>query len=101
AVMFIGGIWLCEKTGRALGAADDGGIVWDEITAFLLVLRFVPQSFGWFIAAFIVFRVFDILKPFPIAYFDRRIHNGFGVMLDDLLAAAYTLLVIKGLFWVL
>ncbi len=96
---FVLGIWFCDKTGSALGVADHGGIVWDEIVAFMLILLFVPQEPIWFGIAFGLFRLFDIWKPFPIRYFDTRIKNGFGVMLDDLLAAAYALIVLQGLLW--
>lgn len=94
--LFVIGVWFCEKTSRALGVADYGGIVWDEIVAFLLILYFVPQTLLWFVAAFFLFRLFDVWKPFPIRYFDTNIKNGFGVMLDDLLAAGYTLAVVQG-----
>ena len=93
--MFVVGIWFCEKTGSALGVADHNGIVWDEIVAFLLILHFTPQQWEWFVLAFFVFRVFDVWKPFPIRHFDSTIKNGFGVMLDDLLAAAYSIAVIQ------
>ena len=88
------GIWACGRTGRALGVADHGGIVWDEIIAFLLVLVFTPAGYLWQVSAFLLFRLFDILKPPPIRYFDRKWKNGFGVMFDDLLAACCTLLVL-------
>ena len=94
AVMFVAGIWVCGKTGRALGVADHGGMVWDEVVAFLLVLYFTPDSFYWQAWAFLLFRVFDILKPQPIRYYDRTFKNGFGVMLDDLVAAFYVLLLL-------
>lgn len=96
---FLLGIWACARTGRALGVADHGGIVWDEIVAFALVLLFTPPGWGWLALAFALFRLFDILKPWPIAYFDRRLKNGFGVMFDDLLAAAYAVAVLKGIQW--
>jgi phosphatidylglycerophosphatase A len=86
------GVWACGVTGRALGAADHGAMVWDEIVAFTLVLAFTPAGWQWQAGAFALFRAFDILKPPPIGYFDRRLKNGFGVMFDDLLAAGYTLL---------
>lgn len=89
---FAFGVWVCEKTGRALGVADYGGIVWDEIVAFLLVLIFTPAGFFWQLLAFSLFRFFDIVKPPPIRYFDSTWHGGLGVMFDDLLAAGYTLL---------
>jgi phosphatidylglycerophosphatase A len=90
------GVWACAVTGRALGAADHGGMVWDEVAAFLLVLFFVPDDIYWQAFAFLLFRVFDIWKPPPIRYYDRMLKNGFGVMFDDLLAAGYTLLVLAG-----
>ena len=99
AAAFLAGIWFCDKAGKALGVADHGGIVWDEIVAFMLVLVFSPQTPLWFGAAFGLFRLFDIWKPFPIRYFDTRIKNGFGVMLDDLLAAGYALIVLQGVVW--
>ena len=87
-----GGGW--DATGRALGVADHGAMVWDEVVAFALVLVFTPDGWLWQAGAFLLFRLFDILKPPPIHYFDRRLKSGFGVMFDDLLAAFYTLLVL-------
>ena len=94
ALGFVLGIWACARTGRALGVADHGAIVWDEIVAFMLVLLFTPPGYIWQAFAFLLFRLFDILKPPPIRYYDRTLKSGFGVMFDDLLAAAYTLLVL-------
>jgi phosphatidylglycerophosphatase A len=94
APLFALGIWACSVTGRHLGVADHRAMVWDEIVAFLLVLAFVPRSLGWQAAAFVLFRFFDIAKPPPIRALERRYHGGFGVMVDDLLAAGYTLLVL-------
>ena len=102
---FLVGIWACGRSGRALGIADHGGMVWDEIVAFALVLMFIPaQPFTpagwlWIGLAFALFRLFDILKPWPIRLADRRLKGGFGVMFDDLLAAGYAIAVIKGLQW--
>ena len=87
------GIWACEITGRAIGISDHRGMVWDETVAFLLVLFFVPAHPAAQALAFLVFRLFDILKPLPIRYYERTFRNGFGVMLDDLVAAFYTLIV--------
>jgi len=94
AVLFALGVWACEVTGRAIGAADHGGMVWDETVAFLLVLFFAPATLPWQAAAFLLFRLFDILKPPPIRYYDQALKSGFGVMLDDLIAASYALLVL-------
>lgn len=94
ALGFILGIWACQVTGRNLNAPDHGSMVWDEIIAIWLVLLFVmPAGFGTQLAAFVVFRFFDMVKPAPIAYFDKHIKGGFGVMWDDIIAAFYTLLV--------
>ena len=94
ALGFALGVWACGRTGRALGASDHGAIVWDEIIAFMLVLFFTPAGLLWQAFAFLLFRLFDILKPPPIRYYDRKLKSGFGVMFDDLLAAAYSLLVL-------
>lgn len=94
AVMLLAGIGLCGRTGRALGQADHGGIVWDEIAAFMLVLFFTPAGAAWQGFAFVLFRLFDIVKPPPIRYYERKLPGGLGVMFDDLLAAFYTLLVL-------
>jgi phosphatidylglycerophosphatase A len=97
AVLFIIGIYICDITGKALGVADHGGIVWDEIVAMMLVLAFTPTSWlGWLIA-FCLFRLFDIWKPFPIRQFDAKLKNGFGVMFDDLLAAIFAIACILAL----
>lgn len=93
AAGFVIGIWACHKTGKNLGIADHGSMVWDEIIAFWLVLLLLmPASFSTQFWAFLWFRFFDMVKPAPIAYFDRRFKGGFGVMWDDLVAALYTLL---------
>jgi phosphatidylglycerophosphatase A len=86
------GVWVCGETGKALGETDYGGIVWDEIVAFVLVLFFTPPGWHWSLLAFVLFRFFDIVKPPPIRYFDSNWHGGLGVMFDDLLAAGYALM---------
>jgi phosphatidylglycerophosphatase A len=93
ATGFAIGCWACRKTGRDLGIADHGSMVWDEIIAIWLVLLLLtPADFSTQLWAFVWFRLFDMLKPPPIAWFDRRWKGGFGVMWDDILAAFYTLL---------
>ena len=88
------GVWACGAAGRALGVIDHGAWVWDEVVAFWLILWLIPQTFAAQAWAFVLFRLFDIVKPAPIRAIDARMKNGFGVMFDDLLAAGYTLLVI-------
>jgi phosphatidylglycerophosphatase A len=91
---FVLGVWACARTGRDLGKSDHGGMVWDEIIAFWIVLLFLMPA-GWLIqlCGFILFRIFDMLKPPPIRYFDQHVKGGFGVMWDDIVAAFCTLLV--------
>ena len=95
-VFFIMGIWACAVTGRALNSPDHSGRVWDEIVAFMLVLFFTPGHWAWQLAAFFLFRFFDIVKPAPLGYLDAKLKGGLGVMLDDLVAAFYTLLCLAG-----
>ncbi|CAM4211776.1 phosphatidylglycerophosphatase A [Kerstersia similis] len=99
ALCFIYGCWICQRVGQELGVPDHGGMVWDEMVAFWLVLWLSPA--GWFaqLCAFALFRLFDIVKPAPIRQLDAHFKNGFGVMLDDLLAAGYTLIVMALLNW--
>jgi phosphatidylglycerophosphatase A len=94
ALLFLLGVWACEVTGRDLGSADDGAMVWDEIVAFLLILAIVPRDLVWQAAAFVLFRAFDKANPPPIRHLERRYRGGFGVMFDDLVAAGLTLLVL-------
>ena len=98
---FVAGIWICGRTGRDLGVHDYGGIVWDEMVAIWLMLWLLPADLrrvaglgGAYALAFVLFRIFDIWKPQPIRFFDRKLRNGLGVMLDDLLAALYGLALI-------
>ena len=92
AALFGIGVWACGLTGRHLGVADHGAMCWDEIVAFLAVLAVVPDEPWWQFGAFLLFRAFDVVKPPPIRDIERRLKGGFGVMFDDILAAAYTLL---------
>jgi phosphatidylglycerophosphatase A len=99
AILFGVGVWLCEVATRDLGVHDHPGIVWDEIVGYLLTMAAAPPSAGWawVIAGFLLFRLFDIAKPWPIRWADRRVEGGFGIMIDDVLAAVYAGLVLLGL----
>src|SRR5690606_22288080 len=77
-VAFALGCWACQRTGAEMGRPDHGGMVWDEIVAFWLVLWLTPAGWGAQLLAFIIFRFFDIIKPPPIHFFDSRFKNGFG-----------------------
>jgi len=94
AALFVIGVWACSRTGRDLGVSDHGAMCWDEIVAFLLVLAIAPEGAAWQAAAFFLFRAFDVVKPPPIRQVEMRFKGGFGVMVDDVLAAGYTLLVL-------
>ncbi|WP_321923334.1 phosphatidylglycerophosphatase A family protein [Paraburkholderia guartelaensis] len=92
---FFAGIWITGFTAKKLRTDDPSAIVWDEIVAFWLVLLMItPVDFEGRLWAFVVFRFFDMVKPPPIRYFDRRFKGGLGIMLDDIVAAFFTLLVI-------
>ncbi|HLX23681.1 MAG TPA: phosphatidylglycerophosphatase A [Usitatibacter sp.] len=88
--LFFIGVWACDVTGRDLGASDHGAMVWDEIVAFLPLAAIASQSFWFQAGVFVVFRIFDIWKPYPIRLLERNIKGGMGVMIDDVVAAAYT-----------
>jgi phosphatidylglycerophosphatase A len=92
--LFFLGVWACGVAGRNLGVADHGALVWDEIVAFLPLAALASASLVLQLVAFGLFRLFDVWKPFPIRQFEARVKGGFGVMLDDLLAACYAYLVL-------
>ena len=89
AALFLLGVWACGVTGRHLGVHDHGAMVWDEIVAFLPLAAFASGSLLTEAAAFGLFRLFDIWKPFPIRQLDARVKGGLGVMIDDVVAAFY------------
>lgn len=80
------GIYLCDKTSRDWGVHDHGAIVWDEFVGFWITMLLIPPTWYWILAGFLLFRLFDIWKPWPIRYIDRSVHGGLGIMLDDILA---------------
>ncbi len=86
AVLFLLGIPICAHTAKRLGVHDHPGIVWDEIVGYLVTMIFAPTGWLWVLAGFVLFRFFDVLKPWPIRWLDRRVGGGFGIMVDDLLA---------------
>jgi len=88
--LFFVGIWACDVTGRDLGVSDHGAMVWDEIVAFLPLAAISSLDWRFQAGVFVVFRIFDIWKPFPIRQVERAVKGGLGVMLDDIIAAFYT-----------
>ncbi len=97
AVLVIAGVWICGESARRIGVHDHGGIVWDEIAGMYVTLLAAPISFVGWVLAFVLFRVMDIVKPWPIRDLDHRIEGGLGIMLDDLVAALYAA-VLLGLY---
>jgi len=92
---FLVGVRICGNVSKKLGVEDYGGIVWDEMVSYWLVVAFVPLQWGWFLAAFLIFRAFDILKPWPISIIEESFGGGLGIMLDDVLAAVYTIIILS------
>lgn len=95
------GVWACGASARKLGVHDHNGIVWDEFAGLLLTMVVAAPTLANVVAGFVLFRLFDILKPWPIRWLDRHVHGGVGIMADDLLAAVYAALwlVILQQFW--
>jgi phosphatidylglycerophosphatase A len=94
AVLTVIGIWACDKTSKDIGVHDHGGIVIDEVAGYLVTMIAVPVNVWTLIAAFFIFRIFDIIKPWPIGWLDKHVQGGVGIMVDDLLAGVYGLAVI-------
>jgi phosphatidylglycerophosphatase A len=89
AVVVVGGTFVCGQSAKRLGAHDHPAIVLDEIAAFFALALTLPRHAVWFASAFILFRFFDIAKPWPIREMDHSLGGGLGIMLDDLMAALY------------
>lgn len=83
---FMAGVWICQVASERLGTHDHGGIVWDEIVGMLVTMIAVPLSPITAVAGFALFRLFDIWKPWPIGWVDKRVQGGFGIMVDDVIA---------------
>jgi len=84
--------YIAGKSAQMLGVHDHGGIVIDEICGYLVTMALAPAGWQWVVLGFILFRIFDILKPWPINYLDKNISGGLGIVLDDLMAGIYALL---------
>ena len=89
------GIWLCGESARLLGVHDHGGIVWDEFVGFWITMLFIPSEWLWIVLGFVLFRLFDVWKPWPIRFIDKQVHGGLGIMLDDILAGLFALAVLQ------
>ncbi|MCE3251522.1 MAG: phosphatidylglycerophosphatase [Cellvibrio sp.] len=94
-VTFALGVLWCDRSSKALGVHDHGGIVWDEFVGFWITMFMAPAGWLWILLGFFLFRFFDILKPWPISWLDKKVHGGFGIMIDDALAGIYALVVLQ------
>lgn len=93
----VAGIFICDKAADKLKVHDYGGIVWDEVAGFLITLCWLPFTWQSLLVGFVLFRFFDILKPWPIKWLDQHVHGGFGIMLDDVVAGIFAALLLR--FW--
>lgn len=95
------GITICQKTSDDMGVHDHGSIVWDEFVGFWITMAVAPVvSWQWLLAGFVLFRFFDMVKPWPISWLDKHIHGGFGIMADDILAGVMAMISLWGLgYW--
>ncbi|HHT0592716.1 TPA: phosphatidylglycerophosphatase A family protein [Legionella anisa] len=98
-IAFVLGVWVSEKVSRDLGVHDYKGIVWDEVVGYLLTMFLAPKGVIWMLWGFILFRIFDIWKPQPIDYIDQKVRGGFGIMLDDVIAAVPAWIIMQLLAW--
>jgi len=94
--LFLLGVWICGRVSRRLGVEDYGGIVWDEMVGYWLAVAAAPLHWAWLLAGFLLFRFFDIVKPWPINLVEGHFSGGLGIMLDDIAAALYTLTLLAG-----
>ncbi len=101
AAGFMLGVWACGICDRRIGMHDQGALVWDEVIGMWITLFAAPSPWWWMLAGFALFRLFDIWKPWPVRLADRRVRGGFGVMLDDVVAGVYALLVLQLVAWML
>jgi phosphatidylglycerophosphatase A len=91
----VAGLWICRQASARLGVHDHPGIVWDEIAGFLITMIPAPASWLWVAAGFVLFRLFDIWKPWPISWADRALKGGLGIMLDDVLAGGIAAVILS------
>ena len=100
-VFFLVGIWICEKTAKDLGVHDHPAIVWDEVVGYLVTMLFAPAGWLWIVLGFVLFRIFDICKPWPISWLDKQVKGGLGVMLDDIVAGLLSLAILQSVAYLL
>jgi phosphatidylglycerophosphatase A len=98
-IALLAGIWICDVASQRLGVHDHSGIVWDEIVGLWITMIAVPVTIPLVVLGFVLFRVFDIVKPWPISWLDKHVSGGFGIMIDDVLAAVFANLCLQALLY--
>lgn len=89
------GFWFCHVTSRDMGVHDHKAIVWDEFVGYWITMIAVPFSWQWALVGFLLFRFFDILKPWPISWLDKKMEGGFGIMIDDIVAGIFSAVILQ------
>jgi len=97
AAVCVAGVWICGRSSEMLGVHDHGGIVWDEFAGYFITMIAAPAGWQWIVLGFVLFRIFDIIKPWPIKWADKQVHGGLGIMLDDILAGFISLALLQGI----
>jgi phosphatidylglycerophosphatase A len=91
-ISMLAGFYICGKAAKDMGVHDHGAIVWDEVVGLMITMIAAPLGFVWLVLGFVLFRFFDIVKPWPIRWLDAKVHGGFGIMIDDVLAGVFSLI---------
>jgi len=100
-VTFALGVYWCDRSAKLLGVHDHGGIVWDEFVGYWITMFLAPKSWLYVFLGFLLFRLFDIVKPWPINWLDRKVSGGFGIMIDDVLAGIYAWVVLHSIIYLM
>jgi phosphatidylglycerophosphatase A len=100
-IIITGSVWICSEVTREIGVDDHQGMCLDEVVGFLVTMFHAPAGWKWILTGFVLFRLFDIWKPWPISYVDRNIHGGFGIIFDDVLAGIFSCAILQLLAWML
>ena len=95
---FIAGIWICQQSADWLGKDDPSAVVWDEIVGYLITMIAAPSGWQWIVLGFVLFRLFDIVKPWPISWADKSLHGGLGIMVDDVIAGLFAGIILQLLY---
>lgn len=96
---FIAGIWICQQSADWLGKDDPSAVVWDEIVGYLITMIAAPSGWQWIVLGFVLFRLFDIVKPWPISWADKSLHGGLGIMVDDVIAGLFAGIILQLLYF--